>query len=100
MVRVEDRLGTLQMGVRRDDEAFFKVTYNRGKIMVERIGSYSYKGKDYESLGECKMKLDGDWVDGVVYIKSNQLYVRLAKDFDEKFELIPYQVHPNNMETN
>lgn len=61
--------------------------------MQKRIGKYSYKGKQYDCLGEAKIKLEGDWVEGVVYIRESQLYVRLVKDFDSKFELIPYEIN-------
>jgi len=64
------------------------------KIDMRRSGQYTYKGIEYGSLGDCKLKLDGDWVDAVVYCKEGRLYVRLVKDFDSKFVEIPYVITP------
>jgi len=45
----------------------------------------------YVILSECRVKIDGNWVDGVLYINeylSAGPFVRVKSEFDEKFRLM------------
>jgi len=45
----------------------------------------------YVILSECRVKIDGNWVDGVLYINEDLSagpFVRVKSEFDEKFRLM------------
>ncbi len=54
--------------------------------------NYEYKGKSYRLLQSTKIKIDGEWVDGIIYMclyknPDGLIYVRTKKEFFEKFKL-------------
>lgn len=55
-----------------------------------RTGQYRHikSGTEYGCLGECKVKINGDWVNGVVYLKHGNIFVRELAEFEQKFERI------------
>jgi hypothetical protein len=57
------------------------VRYELGSIYLHK-GT----GGEYVYLGEVKVKVSGDWKDGVLYqAKNNQCYVRLKENFEKAF---------------
>lgn len=49
---------------------------------------YFKKGtkQKYGVIGDCQIRIDNQWVKGVVYLREGKTYARLKKDFDSKFE--------------
>ena len=54
---------------------------------------YEFKGKQYNLLLETKIKIDDEWVDGIIYMclyynPDGMVWVRTKEEFFEKFKLI------------
>ncbi len=56
-------------------------------------GNYEYKEKKYKLISSTKIKIDGEWVEGIIYMclynnPDGLIWVRTKEDFFEKFKLI------------
>jgi len=40
---------------------------------------------EYAVIRSCQVKMDGDWVHGIIYQKEQKVYVRPMEDFVKKF---------------
>lgn len=52
------------------------------------VAKFEYKGNEYDYNGVCKVKVDGSWVDAVMYSRDGHTYVRELLDFMIKFKCI------------
>ena len=52
------------------------------------IAKFEYKGNEYDYNGVCKVKVDGTWVDAVMYSRDGHTYVRELLDFMINFTCI------------
>lgn len=62
------------------------------KALIQGKPKVLHKNKNvYVILSECRVKIDGNWVDGVLYINEDLSagpFVRVKSEFDEKFRLM------------
>ena len=49
---------------------------------------FQYKGNEYDYNGVCKVKVDGTWIDAVMYSRDEHTYVRELLDFMINFTCI------------
>jgi hypothetical protein len=54
---------------------------------------YEYKGKRYEIFSKTKIKINGVWVDGIIYVcryenPDGMIWVRTAEEFFKLFKKV------------
>jgi hypothetical protein len=55
-------------------------------IKLKTLYKHYKNQKDYETIDYCKMQVNGEWLEAVIYKSvDGDLYVRALADFEEKF---------------
>jgi nicotinic acid phosphoribosyltransferase len=93
-IRSWSRKDISMLKVVADLEKRYALVLNAEKTSLNKTNmekKYTYKGKEYRIVHFVKMRVKGDWVDGVLYEAmylnpDGRYFVRTKEEFDELFK--------------